>query len=249
MMPLPRLLDTMVPRLAQCGRAIRAGVAWRPPASGWQTILNSMIPLPTGGAGLLAALLALAVLPAQAELPKPAISPPVIQAPADADFTRYTLQRGTALQILLQTPVDTAINQVGDPVEGIMFRNLYLGNRLILSKNTRFKGVITRLEPPLQGRNAILAIRFTDILMDNGETLPLSSHVRTEHREHIWGGQVTRGTKPMKSVQRVWGIGEYNRIVYGGPREMGSHIAFQPGEHWTLILDAPLTLVLPQTAW
>ena len=45
----------------------------------------------------------------------------------------------------------------------------------------------------------------------------------------------------MRATQRVWGIGEYNRIVYGGPRAMGSHVKFLPGEHWTIILDQPLT--------
>jgi hypothetical protein len=44
----------------------------------------------------------------------------------------------------------------------------------------------------------------------------------------------------------VAGIGEYNRIVFGGPRAMGQHIEFLPGEHWTIILDQPLTLVLPR---
>ncbi len=175
----------------------------------------------------------------------PAVSPPVVRDESDPRFTRYTLASGTALQILLQTPINTGVNQPNDPVEGIMTKNLYLGNRLILSKNTRFNGIISRLDPAIQGRDAILGIRFTEIMLDNGEKLPLETHVRTEHPEHIWGGKVTPGTKPMLSTQRVWGIGEYNRIVFGGPRAMGAQIDFLPGEHWTIILEQPLTLVLP----
>ena len=131
-------------------------------------------------------------------------------------------------------------------MEGIMTRDLYLNADRLLSKNTRFTGVVSRLEPPIKGMDALLAIRFTEIILDNGEKLPLSAHVRTEHPEHLWGGQVTPGTKPMLSTQRVAGIGEYNRIVFGGPRAMGKHIEFPPGEHWTIILDKPLTLVLPR---
>lgn len=157
---------------------------------------------------------------------------------------RYTLPAGTALQILLQTPVDTAVNQSGDPVEGLIAHNLYLGGRLILPKNVRFSGLISRLEPPFQGRDAVLAIRFTEIVLADGQKLPLAAHVRTESPEHLWGGNVTPGTKPMRSIQRVLGIGEYNRIVYGGPRAMGSHIRFDSGEHWTIILEQPLTLEL-----
>lgn len=174
------------------------------------------------------------------------VSPSAIRQEPDPNFISYTLKSGTALQILLQTPLDTAINQAKDPVEGIMSKNLYLGNELVLSKNTRFLGEIVRLEPPLQGRDALLEVRFTEILLDNGEKLPIEAHIRTEHPEHIWGGQVTPGTKPMKSIQRIWGIGEYTRTVWGGPRAMGQHVTIQPGEHWTMILEQPLTLVKPQ---
>lgn len=180
-------------------------------------------------------------------IPVPAsqpISPPV--ARDDENFKSFTLRPGTALHILLQTPIHTAVNQPGDLVEGITTRDLYLNTDLLLSKNTRLTGVISRLDKPIQGMNALLAVRFTEIILENGEKLPLDAHVRTEHPEHIWGGQVTPGTKPMLSTQRVWGIGEYNRIVFGGPRAMGSHIEFLPGEPWILILDQPLTLVLPR---
>jgi hypothetical protein len=184
-----------------------------------------------------------------AKIPVPAsqpISPPVEKTEPDPNFYSYTLRPGTALQILLQTPINTAFNQPGDTVEGIMTRDLYLNANRLLSKNTRFIGVISRLEPPIQGMNALLAIRFTALILENGEQLPIDAHVRTEHPGHLWGGQVTPGTKPMLSTQRVAGIGEYNRIVFGGPRAMGQHIEFLPGEHWTIIMDQPLTLVLPK---
>lgn len=178
------------------------------------------------------------------------ISPPVRQEylfnkAGNEAFLRYTLPAGTALQILLQTPLDTAVNQPGDPIEGIMTQNLYIGGRLLISKNTHFSGIISRLEQPFQGRDAILAVHFNEIALDNSDKLPMNAHVRTEHPEHLWGGMVTPGTKPMRSTQRVFGIGEYNRIVYGGPRAMGKHISFLPGEHWTIILEQPLTLVKP----
>lgn len=176
-------------------------------------------------------------------IPKQFISPPASEQAAGSEFMRYELKPGTALQIFLQTPINTATNQAGDPVEGAMTQNLYLGDTLLLSKNTRLTGSIVRLDPPMQGRNAILAIRFNEIILDNGERLPIESHLKTEHPEHIWGGEATPGTKPYLSTQRVWGIGEYNRVVYGGPRAMGHHIEFLPGERWTLVLEQPLTIV------
>lgn len=190
-----------------------------------------------------AVMLAMALSSMTANSIPPPVSPPTIQETPDPRFMRYTLQAGTALQVIIQSKLDTAVNQPGDPVEAVMSHNLYLGSELLLAKETRFLGVVSRLEPPLEGRHAILAVKFTDILLENGEKLPIAAHVRTEHPEHIWGGQMTPGTKPTLATQRVWGIGEYNRIVFRGPRAMGSQIQIMPGDRWMVILDQPMTLV------
>lgn len=164
----------------------------------------------------------------------------------DPRFIQYTLPPGSAFQVLLQTPLDTGTNQLNDPVEVIMDHDLYLGEEMVLHKNTRFKGYIAQLEPPLTGRNAILHVVFNEIDTDNGDRLPVTAHVRTERKDHKWGGEVTKGTIPMLSKQFVYDIGEYNRTVYGGPRAMGDQIVIKPGEHWTLILDQPLSLLKPR---
>jgi hypothetical protein len=175
------------------------------------------------------------------------VSPPVQEQllPGAEPQMSYTLPAGTAFQVLLQTPIDTAVNQSGDPLEAIMTQNLYLYGKLLVSRNTRFQGLISRLEPAFQGRDAVLAVRFTEISLDAARKQPIAAHVRTENKEHLWGGNVTAGTKPYRSIQRVWGIGEYNRIVYGGPRAMGTNIHFDSGEHWTIILEQPLVIVMP----
>lgn len=171
------------------------------------------------------------------------ISPPMQRTEPDPRFIAYTFPPGTAFQVLLQTPLDTAINELQDPVEVIMDHNLYLQEELVLPKNTRFNGLVARLEKPQQGMDAIMGIMFNEILLQNGEKLPIVAHVRTERPDHLWGGRVTQGTKPVLSTQRVWGIGEYNRITFAGPRAMGADIKIPPGEHWTIILDEPLTIV------
>ena len=171
---------------------------------------------------------------------------PAVRSEPDPRFIQYTLPAGSAFQVLLQSPLDTSINQAQDPVEAIMDHNLYLGEELILPKNTRFKGMVAQLDPPIQGRNGILRVIFTDMFLNNGEILPITAHVRTERPDHQWGGEATRGTKPVLSTQRVMGIGEYNRVVYAGPRAMGQHIKIPPGEHWIIILDQPLTILKPK---
>lgn len=170
------------------------------------------------------------------------ISPPVQRSEPDKRFINYTLPAGTAFHVLLQTPLSTEINQLDDPVEVISNQHIYLYEELMFPKNTRFLGKIIQLEPPIQGREAILAIAFQEIILDNGEKLPIQAHVRTDRKDHTWGGKLTSGTKPYLSTQRVAGIGEYNKVVFGGPRAMGTHITIPPGEHWTIILDQPLSI-------
>ena len=203
------------------------------------------------GLGLLLAVFSAATALALPGVPpinpsSPPIAPYADKAAADAHFNRYTLAPGTPFHVLLETPLSTAINHVDDPIDALLANDMYLGSEKILSRSARLKGSIVRMEEALQGRNAILEVKFNEILLENGERLPVDAHVRTEHPQHIWGGQVTEGTKPVLVTQRVAAIGEYNRIMFRGPRRMGSNVAFNPGDHWVIILDQPLTLVMPK---
>jgi hypothetical protein len=173
-------------------------------------------------------------------------TPPASIEDQQEGFTIYRLNPGTPLFVLLQTPVDTAINQPDDPIEAAVAQDLYLGAKRIISRNARLRGIISRLEKPIQGRNAILAFRFNEITLGNGDVLPIQAHVKTERPDYTWGGELTEGTKPMKVTHRVEGIGFYNKIVYGGPRAMGAHLRYLPGERLTIILEQPLAIVLPK---
>lgn len=194
--------------------------------------------------------LALAPCPPQRPLPAQA-APSASTPPAEIDktpegFEIYTLRKGTPLFVLLQTPISTAVNQPLDSVDAAVSQDLYLGARLILSKHARLKGAITVLEKPIQGRNAILGIRFMEMTLPNGEKLPIQAYIKTDRSDHNWGGELTEGTKPMKVTHRVEGIGEYNKLVFGGPRALGTHLKYSPGERWTIILDQPVSIVLPK---
>jgi hypothetical protein len=181
----------------------------------------------------------------QIVLAKPStVSPPAHREQLDSRFARYTLETGTAIEILLQTSISTAYNHVGDPVEGIVTHNIYFEEEKLVPHSTRVFGLITKLEPAIEGRDGIMEVHFTTIKLDAvEEKLPMTAHVRTERPDHTWGGTVTKGTKPYISTQRVSGIGDYNRIVMGGPRAMGKAIEMQGGDFWTLILDSPLIIV------
>lgn len=153
-----------------------------------------------------------------------------------------TLVPGMALPAILQTPVNTALNHVHDPVEAAIPHDIYIGSHLILSKDARLKGEITTLDLPIQGKNAVLGIQFLTAVLPDGTQIPMQAYVKTDHPNHLWGGEYTPGTKPYVVTHHVMMIGDYNQAHLGGPRAMGQHIQFLPGEFWTIILEQPLQL-------
>lgn len=128
------------------------------------------------------------------------ISPPVKRSEPDPRFINYALAPGTAFHVLIQTPISTEVSQAEDPVEAIATQKLYLYEELIIPKNTRFMGKIIRLEAPFEGKDAVLSVIFNEIILENGEKLPIVAHVRTDRADHTWGGQLTQGTKAMLST-------------------------------------------------
>ncbi len=182
------------------------------------------------------------------------IAPPAVEVDPAAgggtqesdDFHVYRLPVGTPLSIVLQSPIGSAVNQVGDPVEAAVTQNFYIGSQIMISKNARLKGKVTLLELPIQGRNALMGVAFDELYLQNGERVPIDSYVRTERPDHLWGGQLTPGTEFKRVTHRVLGIGTYNKTVLAGERQMGRHLQFLPGEHLRIILTRPITVVVPK---
>lgn len=154
---------------------------------------------------------------------------------------------GTVLPVHLQTPVDTQRNQPGDPIAASLAVDIFLGQRLALPRSARLLGWVEMLEAPFKGRNARAAFRFSTLQLPDGAQLPFRGYVRGEHPDHSFGGELTPGTKPHVVTHRVQGIGEYNQLRMLGPRQMGTHRQFLPGERWMIILEAPLRV--PYKPW
>jgi hypothetical protein len=139
------------------------------------------------------------------------------------------------------------MNQLGDPVEAAISQDVFLGTTVMLSKNDRLRGRIDQLEPPIQGRHAILGVTFDRLVLNTGEEIPITALVKTGQPNQIWGGQITPGTEAKLVTHKVLGLGGFNKTVLAGPRRVGDHIQRQPGEPLTLILTQPLTLVVPKS--
>lgn len=185
-----------------------------------------------------------AVLLLQAVVPVfSADSPPPVKVDhPSSEFDSYKFPKGSPFHVLLTSEVDTALHMEGQKISSVIPNDIYMGIHVVIPRNTRVDGFISRLEPPLPGRHAILALRFDMIQLPNGDKLPIRAYVKTERADHAWGGELTPGTKPERITFGVARIGYYNKTVFRGPRVMGNNIRYMPGTRLTIILEEPFTV-------
>lgn len=170
--------------------------------------------------------------------------PPAVDYWLDGDNRIYNLPVGTPFMVILHTPIHTAVNQPGDSIEAAVTQDVYLGQEKIISSQARLKGVITTVESPLIGRNAILGFMFNQLTLADGQSHEVNGVVRTGREDHLYGGELTPGTEYEKVTHRVTGIGAYNKVVLAGSRQMGRHLELKPGDHLIVTLASPLQLIL-----
>lgn len=164
------------------------------------------------------------------------------------ELKHYTLQAGTILLATNQTPLSTQYNQVGDPVEVRLMKDVWIEESIVLTKSTRLFGSVSVVEPPLYGRDAILSVRFYEAELENGERVPIVAKVVTPNKKSSFGGEVTEPTQYKLVRYEVWGLGMYNRAWKTGERALGKQTEVKVGEIFRVGLEAPMELVLPVRA-
>jgi len=152
------------------------------------------------------------------------------------------LPPGLPVPIILQEPVSTETAHVGQPFWAVVGQDIYMDTRKVLGRNDRILGVVETLEQPIEGRNAILKIRFKGLRLSTGVELPLEAYVETGKDTHSWGGELTEGTQPVVVPYNVYRVGTYGRVMYRGPRKVGNHISLLPGERYIMVLESPVDL-------
>jgi hypothetical protein len=184
-------------------------------------------------------------------LPQPvweAIPDPIVSKRPVAQYSEdlVTLPANSAWNVWLNTPIDSESQQVGDPVTATLATDVFVKTVRLFEKGDTLSGQITELYPPITGRNAIVKVLFFNLQRQNGETLPISAHIKTGLPNFVWGGELTQGTENKVSIHNVMGIGAYNQVVKGGKRAEGDTIKKPLGEMLTVVLDEPITVTPSQ---
>jgi hypothetical protein len=169
---------------------------------------------------------------------------PAMQETLHDHLNRYTLAPGTTFVTTLETPLSSELNQVNDTLEMRLIHDVWVDNKIVIDKGSRFIGHVEKLVPPLQGRDALIRLQVHALETLDGEiTLMEGTPFSAMDDAGKVGGEATQPYAGRLIRYEVWGIGMYNRVMPAGPRAMGLHTFLRPGQLMRVRLDAPLTLV------
>jgi hypothetical protein len=168
-----------------------------------------------------------------------------IIAPKYEGLTSYTIPAGTTFITTLETPLNTAFNQTDDTFRMRIIHNTWVDENIVIHKGATFVGHVEEVRQPMQGKNAELKIIPHGLETMEGEEVPIMATIFTAKKDKgTIGGEVTQPVNARLIRYEVWGIGQYNRVMPAGPRAMGQHKSFRPGQMLRVRLDKPLTLVV-----
>jgi len=117
--------------------------------------------------------------PAPAE-PAPAPEPPAPAPPRP--LPPVTVPAGTQVGVKLSHGLSSATNKVGDTFRTQISEDVYAGDQLVIPAGSEIVGEVTQAEPLRRkiGGKAILGMRFTDLILPSGETVPIHASLKQE---------------------------------------------------------------------
>lgn len=160
------------------------------------------------------------------------------------DYQYFTIQKGTFFKGLLQQEVSTSTHVEGDSVRLINQFDVILRDTLIIPKDALFLGFISKLQEPIEGRDALMTIKVNKILYPSGHSLEINAHIWSD-KDDILGGDIT----PRSSYKKMPHHSEGYRngilqILPDGPRMMGKDLIFDVGKELIIQLDEDLNIKL-----
>ena len=138
---------------------------------------------------------------------------------------------GTEIRATLDTPLSTKISKPGDRFTATVTQPVQGSSGVVIPTGTRVEGEVAEAEdgktlPSVRGRGK-LNLRFRDIVLPNGQTIPLVATLVSvnntsgkQTRKADNEGQVQSGTQGKDVAKDVGigaGVGTVAGLVFGGP--------------------------------
>lgn len=161
---------------------------------------------------------------------------------AEENTLPVTVYKGTFIKCISPTFLSTAIADTGDEVFFLNSDDMYIGDRNVFPKNTKFYGIITDVKEPIQGTNASMKIEIKKYITPEDEEHIMSGHIYSNGNDYL-GGELTNPAyySRMPHYTQGW---KYGVLQYSptNVREMGLHTMIRPGIELLIMLDEDIKI-------
>ncbi|MGN0015653.1 MAG: hypothetical protein ACI37T_09580 [Candidatus Gastranaerophilaceae bacterium] len=153
------------------------------------------------------------------------------------------ISAGTFIRAMNLRDINTLVNDIGDECEFINVTDMFIGDYLVLPKNSHIYGSVEDIREPVQGNNAAIKIRIDKIVTANGDyTYFVEGHISGGADNYI-GGEDTAPAYYKTTPHYIggWGGGILQLLpmnVYA----FGEHKKIKAGEEVFVILHKDLKI-------
>lgn len=154
-----------------------------------------------------------------------------------------TLSAGNFLRVVNLRDINTFANDIGDECEFINTTDMFIGDVLVIPKNSHIYGVIEDIREPVQGNDAAIKIKVDKLVTADGDkTYYLHGHIFGANDNYIGGGQTNPAFyKTTPHYTEGWAIGILQLTplnIYG----YGKHQQIKAGDEVFIILERDLKI-------
>ena len=104
-----------------------------------------------------------------------------LSGPVTETTDGYSIQKGTNLTLVLETPLNSNVNKRGDQFVSRIKKPLLFKDKPVLSKETEIRGLVKRVTKfEKLGDRAGILLLFDQLVLASGERLPINSSLDTE---------------------------------------------------------------------
>ncbi len=154
-----------------------------------------------------------------------------------------TLKKGTMLKVVNLRDINTFSNDIGDECEFMNVADMFIGEYLVLARNTHIYGAVEDIREPVQGNNAAIKIKIDKIVTPEGDnTYFVNGYIYSPTDNYIGGEQTAPAYyKTTPHYNQGWGGGILHLTplnIYG----YGKHTQIKAGTEVFVILQQDLKI-------
>ncbi|HEV7519234.1 MAG TPA: hypothetical protein VGR07_23340 [Thermoanaerobaculia bacterium] len=187
--------------------------------------------------------------------PAPAPAPDVVPERARPEpATPVTVSAGTKLDVRFDRSLSSATSAVGEIFRARVNEDLYDGDRIAIPAGSEVVGEVTQAGPSKKiGGRAVLGLRFTDLVLPSGETVPLKASFEREGQNKSGrdaatiGGATAGGAILGRILSKGGGKGTVLGAILGAAagaaiasRNPGEEVVIPEGSVLGIVLDRPV---------